>query len=258
MSTASTLSFDSLPRTCPFITLSSFYHVPSSKALYCRLLSTLSTREHHFVSLPRLLTSHHLRHFGMTPDETAALKKTIIEICTKHKEENWKKVNYRPCVFVPPCYFVKYGDPDTLWPEAATQRYISEYAKSQPDTPLKPRIADVVHYFEGAPRSYLVMEHITLTPGPPPPDFIERIAAAVKWLSDVPPPVDHVIGPLGGGRICHQFFKDHMAPLSFPSVAALERYMEKVRLCFPFLEYAPFAHVTCARGVRYSRPRCRI
>jgi hypothetical protein len=194
----------------------------------------------------------------MTPDETAALKKTIIEICTKHKEENWKKVNYRPCVFVPPCYFVKYGDPDTLWPEAATQRYISEYAKSQPDTPLKPRIADVVHYFEGAPRSYLVMEHITLAPGPPPPDFIERIAAAVKWLSDVPPPVDHVIGPLGGGRICHQFFKDYMAPLSFPSVAALERYMEKVRLCFPFLEYAPFAHVTCARGVRYSRPRCRI
>jgi hypothetical protein len=100
----------------------------------------------------------------MTPDETAALEKSIIEICTKHKAEIWKKVNYRRCVFVPPRYFVKYGDPDTLWPEAATERYIFEYAKSQPDTPLKPRIANVVHYFEGARRSYLVMEHITLVP----------------------------------------------------------------------------------------------
>ena len=66
----------------------------------------------------------------------------------------------------PSMYFVKYGDPDTLWPEAATQRYIFEYAKSQPDTQLKPRIADVVHYFEGAPRSFLVMEHFTLASPP--------------------------------------------------------------------------------------------
>jgi len=161
----------------------------------------------------------------MTPDEIAALKKSTIQICTKHREENRKKVNYRPCVFVPPRYFVKFGDRKTLRSEVATQRYISEYAKSQRDTPLKPRIANVVHYFEGPWWSYLVMEHITLTT--PPPDFIERIAEAVKWLSGVPPPVDHLIGPLGGGRIRHKFFKDWEAPLSFPSVAAVERYMEK-------------------------------
>jgi hypothetical protein len=121
----------------------------------------------------------------MTPNETATLEKSIIEICTKHEEENWKKVDYRRCVFVPPRYFVKFDEPKTLWPEVATQRYILEYAKSQPDTPLKPRIANVVHYFGDEEMSYLVMERITLAPSPP--DFIERVAESVKWLSGVPP-----------------------------------------------------------------------
>jgi hypothetical protein len=134
----------------------------------------------------------------MTPQEVATLEKPAIEICTKHEKENCK-VDFRSCVLVPPRYFVKYGDPETLWPEVATQRYILEYAKSQPDTPLKPRIANVVHYFGDQQTSYLVMEYITLTPSPP--DFIERIAEALKWLSGVPPPVDHVIGPLGASAI---------------------------------------------------------
>ena len=177
----------------------------------------------------------------MMPHKTADFEKHIIEICTKHKEENWKEDNYRASVFVQPGYIVKYDNPKTLGPETATQRYIFEYTKSLPDTPLKPRIPSVVHYFGDQRTSYLVIEHITLTP--PPSDFIEKIAEALKWLSEVPPPVDHVIGPLGGGRIHHKFFKDHRAPLSFPSVATLERYMEKVRPCFPFLEHAPFANM---------------
>ena len=177
----------------------------------------------------------------MTPQEIDAFEKYIIEICTNHEAENWDKDNYRASVLVPPRYIVKYGDPETLWPETATQRYIFGYAKSQQDTPLKPRISNVVHYFGDQRTSYLVMEHITLTH--PPSDFIERIAVALKWLSEVPPPADHVIGPLGGGRIHHKFFKNEKAPLPFPSVAALERYMEKVRPCFPFLEHAPFANM---------------
>jgi len=43
-----------------------------------------------------LLTSHRLRHFGMTPDEIAALKKSTIQICTKHEEENQNKVTTAP------------------------------------------------------------------------------------------------------------------------------------------------------------------
>ena len=31
---------------------------------------------------------------------------------------------------------------------------------------------------------------------------------------------NHVIGPLGGGRIRRKFFKDHKAPLPFSSVEA--------------------------------------
>ncbi|KAF8629971.1 hypothetical protein AX17_005537 [Amanita inopinata Kibby_2008] len=41
------------------------------------------------------------------------------------------------------------------------------------------------------------MEFITLTATPP--DLIDRTAQALIWLSRVPPPPYHVIGPLGGG-----------------------------------------------------------
>ena len=82
----------------------------------------------------------------MTPQEIDAFEKYTIEICTNHEAENWDKDNYRASVLVPPRYIVKYGDPEILWPETATQRYIFEYAKSQQDTPFKPRISNVVHY----------------------------------------------------------------------------------------------------------------
>ena len=85
------------------------------------------------------------------------------------------------------------------------------------------------------------MERITFTV--PPSDFTERIAEALKWLSEAKPPPDHVIGPLGGGCIRHQVFKDFMAPLPFPSVDALERYLNTVRPCLYFLEYTPFANM---------------
>ena len=84
------------------------------------------------------------------------------------------------------------------------------------------------------------MEYIKLTDSPP--DLHER-AEALKWLSRVPTPPNHVIGPLGDGRIRHKFFKDYEAPLLFQSIEALERYMEKVRPCLCFLKRPPSANI---------------
>src|SRR6266850_7286809 len=96
-------------------------------------------------------------------------------------------------------YFVKFGDPDDLWPELQTQSYIFDYARSNPH-PDAPRIPQVVHHFGDSMTMYLVMEFITLTAAP-----IDRTAQALVWLSSVPPPPNHVIGPLGGGCIRHKF-----------------------------------------------------
>jgi hypothetical protein len=133
-----------------------------------------------------------------------------------------------PCLFVEPYYFVKYSHPNTLGPEIATQKYISDCAKSESDTSCIPRIPKIKHCFQEGWTMYLVMEYITLTV-PPPSDLNERIAVALKWLSEVKPPPGHAIGPLGGGRIFHNVFKDFEAPLLFSSVDALERYLEAVR-----------------------------
>ena len=160
----------------------------------------------------------------MTPTEKAAFEAVIMTACTKHEQEHWQDDDYRACVFIGSDYFVKFGHYEIIWPQIATQLYISDYAESQADAP---RIPKVLHHFQGdRRRTYFVMEYITLTDSPP--DLYERAGEALKWLSSVPAPPNHVIGPLGGGCIRHRFFKDDEAPLLFSSVEALERYMEKV------------------------------
>jgi len=140
-------------------------------------------------------------------------------------------------------YFVKFGHPNEILPEIQTQSYIFDYARSNPD-PDAPRIPQVVHHFGDSRTEYLVMEFITLTAAP-----IDRTAQALVWLSRVPPPPNHVIGPLGGGRIRHKFFKEYKAPLLFSSVEALQRYMYKVRPSFYFLEHPPFTNMQSGPGV---------
>ncbi|KAK7052936.1 hypothetical protein VNI00_004256 [Paramarasmius palmivorus] len=161
----------------------------------------------------------------MTPSETIALEVIVVDACAQHEQAHWKDPNYRACVFIGTDYFVKFGDPKTLGPEIATQLHIFEYANSHPDIPNTPRIPQVIHHFQNQWTMYLVMEYIALTADPP--DLDGRAAEALKWLSGVPPPPGHVIGPLGGGRIRHRFFKDDRAPLLFSSTEALERYMQK-------------------------------
>ena len=145
---------------------------------------------------------------------------------------------YRACVVIEPGYFVKYDGHEILQPQIATQLYISRYAESRADAP---RIPTVIHHFErDQGRGYFVMEYIRLL-DPSPSDLPERTAEALKWLSGVPAPSEHVMVPLGPGRIRDGFFKDYKAPLLFSSIKALERYIDKVRPCLYFLEYLPSA-----------------
>ena len=158
----------------------------------------------------------------MMPKEQAI----IVEACRVHEESNWKQQNYRAAISIGTDCFVKFGDPQTLLPEVTTQQYIWNHARAHPTKPGRPRIPEVRYHFIHQQTMYMVVEFIKLVNSPP--DINQRRAVALRWLSEVPLPPNHVIGPLAGGRICHQFFKDYIAPLDFSSVEALERYIEKV------------------------------
>lgn len=159
----------------------------------------------------------------MTPAEQATFEAAIAKACLEHERAHWRDDDYRACVLIGTDYFIKFDDPKALWPEIVTQMYISKYAE---DTPGTPRIPKIIHHFRDQQLMYLVMEYIKLADDPP--DISERTTEALRWLSEVPAPPDHVVGPLGGGIIRHSFFKDYRAPLLFSSIDALERYIEKV------------------------------
>lgn len=177
----------------------------------------------------------------MTSTNLSAFEAAIVDTCEKHQEAHWEDPDYRPCVSIDGKYFVKFKETRFLWPEIATHVYISEYAQSQPETPGMPRISKVIHHFTDQNMMYMVMEHITLTDTSPDPT---KIAEALRWLSEVPAPPDHVFGPLGGGVIRHSFFKDYEAPLVFSSIEALERYIEKAGTYLSKLRRTPLERVS--------------
>ena len=159
------------------------------------------------------------------------LQTAVIAECTKHKEQNSQNADYRACVDIGTEYFVKYGVRRDLEPERATQEFIFTHAQ-QSNTPDAPRIARIIHHFVDQRTMYLVMERIKLQESPP--DLAARTQKAVKWLSEVPLPSNHVLGPVGGGRIRHKFFKEFKAPFEFPDIEMLDRYMKNVRPCLHF------------------------
>lgn len=162
------------------------------------------------------------------------LQTAVIAACSKHEEENWRNDDYRACVNIGTDYFVKFGPRRDLEPELATQEFIFNHAQ-QPQTPDPPHIAKILHHFVDQRTMYVVMEHIKLQESPP--DLAERIQKAMIWLSEVPLPSNHMLGPVGGGPIRHKFFKDFEAPFNFQDTKMLDQYMMKVRSpCFYFLE----------------------
>ena len=190
----------------------------------------------------------------MTDDELATFENDITTLCAEHMQSHWKDKDYRACVSFESRgsrYFIKYDDPSPLWPGFSTQSYIYEYAKHHHDE-HGPRIPQPLHYFEAQEEAFLVMEYIQLR-DEPTSDLAERTAKALDWLSKVPPPSEDVIGPVGGGCICHRFFKNNKAPIYFSSASALERYMNEVRR---YLYFSSIRHPTTsylARAASSSR-----
>lgn len=156
------------------------------------------------------------------------LQTAVIAACTAHKEQNARNADYRArAVHIGTDYFVKYGARRDLEPELATQKYIFAHAQRSTTDADAPRIARIVHHFVDQGTMYVVMEHIALQDSPP--DLDVRIHKAMKWLSEVPPLSGQPLGPVGGGRIHHKFFKEYKAPFVFPDVATLDQYVNKVR-----------------------------
>ena len=168
------------------------------------------------------------------PADLAAFEDAIISVCEKHERDHKWEHDYRRCVVIEGT-FVKFDSYNSMWPQFQTQTYVSQRAKLDMSAP---RVPEVLHFFHRDHRmAYLVMEYITLTP-PPVPDLPQKAARAVQWLRDLQPPTEGVrIGPLGSGHARHILFKHCMAPLSFSSIDAVERYLNK-----------------CVRGFILERP----
>ncbi|KAF4615674.1 hypothetical protein D9613_012512 [Agrocybe pediades] len=157
----------------------------------------------------------------MISDDYIALEYRIVEECKTHRRNHCMDANYSSWITFGSSYLVKFNVTEA---EIQTQTYFSTYAESLVNKSDVPRIPKPLHHFQRGSVWYLVMEHINFVENPQ--DVPRRIAQAVKWLSEVPPPPGHEFGPLGGGPINHVFFKWATAPLEFTGIAALERYIE--------------------------------
>jgi len=63
---------------------------------------------------------------------------------------------------------------------------------------------------------------------------VKAVVAAVWRLTDIKMPADTAPGPIGGGRIGHDFFVDFLSALEYPTVGHLEDQINAVRFPFTF------------------------
>ena len=170
------------------------------------------------------------------PFDLASFEDAIISACETHEHDHEAEYDYRRCVIIEGV-FVKFDSYQSLWPQFQTQTYIFQCAKLDVSAP---RVPEVLHFFHrDYQMAYMVMEYITLPPSPVP-DLPQKVALALQWLRDLPAPTKRVrIGPRGSGCARHTLFKDCKAPLSFSSIEAVERYLNKViiflSICHPLI-----------------------
>jgi hypothetical protein len=140
--------------------------------------------------------------------------------------------------------FVKSGY-SSLVPEARTQEYVFALAKSDPQAPGVPEVHDIIHHSN---RTYLVMEDVPVLSfnawieqeGISAEERNDRlaiatvkVAGAVSWLLTCPIPGDGKIGPIGGGLMQHEFFRNEEAGLEFFTLQALEAYVNEAGFFIP-------------------------
>ncbi|KAG9022654.1 hypothetical protein FS837_006243 [Tulasnella sp. UAMH 9824] len=135
--------------------------------------------------------------------------------------------------------FIKTGS--DLLGGAETQKYLYEQSVRDPSA-AAPRLPVVYDSFEigrvgfRSAQEYIVMEYIEAPTVEywleKKPDMAEslydNVAEAVRWILNCPLPPEPRFGPVGRGPAQHGVFADHVAPLEFDSVDAVQRYFTKL------------------------------
>ncbi|KIM41210.1 hypothetical protein M413DRAFT_445256 [Hebeloma cylindrosporum] len=102
------------------------------------------------------------------------------------------------------------------------QQYVFNGAEGDLNAPRVPKIHDF--FISDNWMGYLVMEYIQASPTHPE-DVPEKVASALQWLRDLPPPSDTAIGSVAGPGVPYMLLKGLKAPIAFSSIEAIERYM---------------------------------
>lgn len=139
-------------------------------------------------------------------------------------------------VFGKPRFWAKYGGSVTRG-EGLTQAHVAGIVNAEPAHVV--RVPEVYLVFSREKCSYIVMEFVSgttfakrkSTTGKYEQDDINAVAAAVRRLVDINMPPGTAPGPIGGGRIGHDFFVDFLSTLEYPTVGHLEDHINAV--CFP-------------------------
>ena len=153
------------------------------------------------------------------------LEADIIIACNKHEQDGGNEPTYSRA-FQFRGYFIKFGPHSTFDPEVKTMRYLEGLIANDPSAPRIPRVLHYFHEPEGM--AYVVMDYIPLVKVSL--EFlVKKAAAAVRWMRNVQATNDVVLGPWGGGHVRHKVFKGSEAPRNYCSLAALEKYFNKVR-----------------------------
>ena len=144
------------------------------------------------------------------------------------------------CIWVSgkPRFWVKYGIASEMRGEGRTQAYVADIVNANPESSF--RIPQVYLVFSRGWCGYIVMDFVqgsTLAQrkklkGSYDKSDIKAAAAAIQQLTNIKMPAGTAPGPIGGGRIGHDFFVECFSELEYPSVKYLEAQINQV--CFPF------------------------
>ncbi|KAG8920054.1 hypothetical protein FRC01_000949 [Tulasnella sp. 417] len=184
-----------------------------------------SARVYQLVAPP---SGRRLRMMG-SPDNHSSLptRKAIVDACAPPKDTNVLKYEVdggQPL-------FIKFGS--NLEGGAETQKYLYEQSLLNANAPRVPAVYDTFEADNGYYReAYIVMEYIEaptveewLNKEPDMAELLcDEVAEAVRWILNCPLPAEPRFGPVGRGPAQHRVFADHVAPLEFDSVDAVQRY----------------------------------
>ncbi|KAG8927232.1 hypothetical protein FRC01_007781 [Tulasnella sp. 417] len=188
--------------------------------------SDTQQRDFQLVASP---TVRELLMMGSPDNHSSSLptRKEIVDACAPPKDTNVLKYEVdggRPL-------FIKFGS--ELMGGAETQKYLYEQSVLNPSAPRVPVVYDAFEVDNGYYReAYIVMEYIEaptveewLKKEPDMAELLsDKVAEAVRWILNCPLPAKPRFGPVGRGRAQHRVFADHVAPLEFDSVDAVQRY----------------------------------